>query len=111
MKHFKSPFTISGPALAKAKLLRSTPDGEYPLTIVNNADDTSTLSTTAALPGAVLRLILTPVDEACCCREMLVYTDGCPPSLIKGKHTGGNPNNNGPVPSCDPEEPEPPIAP
>jgi hypothetical protein len=70
------------------------------LTVVNNVDGTSTVSTDASLPRGVLNLCVTPTDTACCPRWLHVWSDGCPPISTKATHSSSAESE--PIPSCEP---------
>lgn len=103
MKTFEGAITLTTPPLESAKLVWSTAQGtEYPLAVVNHANGTSTVSTTAALPRGVLKLCVKLADTTCCPRTMQVWSTGCAPTVLPGAHNGGSQLDTGPVPSCNP---------
>jgi hypothetical protein len=103
MREFNGSLTLVTPPLSAARLIWSrygNEEGSYPLTVVNNADGTSTVSTDASLPRGVLNLCVTPTDTACCPRWLHVWSDGCPPISTKATHSSSAESE--PIPSCEP---------
>lgn len=104
MKTFDGSLTLTTPPLANAKLLHRAINSwaDFPLTVTNNPDGTSTVSTTAALPKGVLSLVISPAGEGCCPRCLQVWSPGCTLSSTAAEHSAGSQIDTGPVPSCEP---------
>ena len=104
MKALQFPFTIDGPALSKASLRYSSVSGiprTINLVVANTATgSTLTLPANTTLPKAVYTLSLTPTSKDCCCRSMMVYSEGCGPSTSTGTYNGSTATTTTPVPSC-----------
>jgi hypothetical protein len=110
MKTFTGEIAVGGPRVHSAVLLYHTHSGpmhSIPATVSYDEDtqiSTITADVSAARRG-VWHLRLRPAAGRCCTRDLLVFIEGCPPTVLPGEYDSTA--TPAPIPSCDPEDEQP----